>query len=153
MRGDPLGRALLGALAAVAALAALLAMLGLVLLTAAIIRDDEGELRDLEAQGIGPRELRRVVAWRALVIAGAGILAGAVLAVLVTPLVVGAVGWSAGAEAAPEPPLARAVPWGAAAFWGLIVAAAGCAAVVVWLAARAFREPASPSVSVRGEPA
>ncbi len=105
LRGDPLARALLGALTAVAALAALLALLGLGLMTGAMVRDDDGGLRDLEAQGIGPRELRRVVAWRALVIAGTGIAAGALLAVLVTPLVVGAVGWSAAAETAPEPPL------------------------------------------------
>ncbi len=152
LRADPLARALLRALAAVAALAALLAVLGLVLLTGAIVRDDDGELRDLEAQGSGPHELRRIVAGRALVIAVTGTLAGAVLCVLLTPLVVGAVRSGAASATPPEPPLTGVVPW-AAALLGVLAALALCAAVVAWLAGRAFREPVPPPVIARGEPA
>ncbi len=104
-RNDPLGHGTLFALGAAALVALLLAAVGLALTVRSDLRDDRGELYDLESQGAGPALLRRVVRVRALVVALAGLaggaLAGALLALLVTRVV------SVTARTtAPEPPLA-----------------------------------------------
>ena len=88
---DPLGHGTLIALDAAAVVALLLAALGLALTVLSDLRDDRGDLYDLEAQGAQPLLLRRIVRVRALVVGVSGILAGAVaggvLAVLVTRVV------------------------------------------------------------------
>jgi hypothetical protein len=88
---DPLGHGTLVALDAAAAVALLLAALGLALTVLSDLRDDRGDLYDLEAQGAEPSLLRRVVRVRALVVGVAGVTAGAVagalLALLVTRVV------------------------------------------------------------------
>ena len=106
-REDPLGHGTLLALAAAALVALLLAALGLALMVLSDLRDDRGDLYDLEAQGVAPTELRRVVRVRAFLVAiagaVAGIVAGAFLALLVTRVV------SVTARAAaPDPPLRTA---------------------------------------------
>jgi ABC-type lipoprotein export system ATPase subunit len=74
-RRDPLGHGTLLALAASALAALVLAASGLVLAIRADLRDDRGELTDLEAQGATPGVLRRVVAARAALVGvvGAGV--------------------------------------------------------------------------------
>jgi hypothetical protein len=141
-RRDPLGHGTLLALAASALAALVLAAAGLVLAIRADLRDDRGELTDLEAQGATPGVLRRVVAARAALVgvvgAGVGALAGIALAYLVTRVV------SVTARAdAPEPPLATTVDpltlaLGTAAF------AAAAVALVVWTTRRAFADPRGP---------
>jgi hypothetical protein len=88
---DPLGHGTLIALSAAAVVALLLAALGLGLTVLSDLRDDRGDLYDLEAQGAEPSLLRRIVRVRALVVGIAGVLAGAlagaVLALLVTRVV------------------------------------------------------------------
>jgi len=88
---DPLGHGTLIALDAAAIVALLLAALGLALTVLSDLRDDRGDLYDLEAQGAEPSLLRRIVRVRALVVGVAGVLAGAVagglLALLVTRVV------------------------------------------------------------------
>ena len=88
---DPLGHGTLIALDAAAVVALLLAALGLALTVLSDLRDDRGDLYDLEAQGAEPSLLRRIVRVRALVVGVAGVLAGAVagalLALLVTRVV------------------------------------------------------------------
>jgi len=88
---DPLGHGTLVALDAAAAVALLLAALGLALTVLSDLRDDRGDLYDLEAQGAAPSLLRRIVRVRALVVGVSGVLAGgvagAVLALLVTRVV------------------------------------------------------------------
>ncbi len=141
-RRDPLGHGTLLALAAAALAALALAAAGLVLAIRADLRDDRGELTDLEAQGATPGVLRRVVAARATLVAvvgaAVGALAGVSLAFLVTRVV--AVTARAGA---PEPPLATTLDpltlaLGAAAF------AAAAAALVLVTSRRAFDDPRGP---------
>ena len=141
-RKDPLGHGTLLALAAAALAALALAAAGLVLAIRADLRDDRGELTDLEAQGATPGLLRRVVAARAalvgLVGAAAGVLAGVALAFIVTRVV------SVTARAdVPEPPLATTIDaWtvaGAAALFAL--AAVG---LVLLTTRRAFADPRGP---------
>src|SRR4029079_11500170 len=107
-RRDLLGHGTLLALAASALAALVLAASGLVLAIRADLRDDRGELTDLEAQGAHPgvlrpvapprdapgrprAALRRVVAAGAALVgvvgAGVGALAGIALAYLVTRVV------------------------------------------------------------------
>jgi putative ABC transport system permease protein len=141
-RRDPLGHGTLLALAASALAALALAAVGLVLAIRADLRDDRGELTDLEAQGATPTVLRRVVAAQAALVgvvgAAVGALAGIALAFLVTRVV------SVTARAdAPEPPLATTVDpltlaLGAAAF------AVAAVALVVWTTRRAFGDPRGP---------
>jgi hypothetical protein len=141
-RRDPLGHGTLLALLAAALAALVLAAVGLVLALRADLRDDRGELTDLEAQGATPHLLRRVVAGRAVLVAlvgvAAGVLAGAALAFLVTRVV------SVTARAgAPEPPLATtldplSVVVGAALF------AVAAALLVVLTTRKAFGDPRGP---------
>ena len=66
------------ALDSAAVVALLLAALGLALTVLSDLRDDRGDLYDLEAQGAEPALLRRIIGLRALVVGVAGLLAGAV---------------------------------------------------------------------------
>ena len=141
-RKDPLGHGTLLALAAAALAALVLAVWGLVLAIRADLRDDRGDLVDLEAQGATPSLLRRVVAARAGLVAGmgvvAGVVAGSVLAVLVTRVV----SVTARAEQ-PEPPLVTTVDplvlvLGGAAF------AVAAACFVLLTTRRAFSDPRGP---------
>ena len=90
-RDDPLGHGTLLALDSAAVVALLLAALGLALTVLSDLRDDRGDLYDLESQGAEPRLLRRIVRVRALVVGLAGVIAGAaagaLLALLVTRVV------------------------------------------------------------------
>jgi putative ABC transport system permease protein len=113
-----------------------------VLAIRADLRDDRGELTDLEAQGATPGVLRRVVAARAALVgivgAGVGALAGIALAYLVTRVVA----VTARADA-PEPPLATRIDpltlaLGTAAF------AMAAVALVTWTTRRAFADPRGP---------
>ncbi len=67
-RDDPLGHGTLLALDSAAVVALLLAALGLALTVLSDLRDDRGDLYDLESQGAEPRLLRRIVRVRALVV-------------------------------------------------------------------------------------
>ncbi len=91
LRSEPLARGTLFTLAA-AALAALgLALVGLLLVVVSDLRDERGELFDLEAQGAPPDMLRRHLRLRTGLVATfglvGGIATGAVLAALVVALV------------------------------------------------------------------
>ncbi|HEX3291791.1 MAG TPA: FtsX-like permease family protein [Gaiella sp.] len=148
-RKDPLGHGTLLALAAAALAALVLAAAGLVLAIRADLRDDRGELTDLEAQGATPGLLRRVVAARAalvaLVGAAAGVLVGVALAFLVTRVV------SVTARAdVPEPPLATTVDPLTVALAAVLFALAA-AALVGLTTRRAFADPRGPG-RVGGEP-
>ncbi|HET6684500.1 MAG TPA: ABC transporter permease [Gaiella sp.] len=141
-RRDPLGHGTLLALAAAALAALALAVWGLVLAIRADLRDDRGELVDLEAQGATPSLLRRVVATRAGLVAGmgvvAGIVAGALLAILVTRVVT----VTARADQ-PQPPLATTVDPLVLVLGGVAFAAA-VVGFVVLTTRRAFSDPRGP---------
>ena len=138
---DPLAHGTLLALVAAALAALALAVAGLVLAVRADLRDDRGELAELEAEGAGPRTLRRVLAGRAAVLAlvGAlvGLLTGGVLALLVTRVV------SVTARGdLPEPPLVTAVD--------PLVLAVAAAAVALAAALLVMRAASSAFASERG---
>jgi ABC-type antimicrobial peptide transport system permease subunit len=103
-----------------------LAATGLALSVRADLRDERGELDELEAQGASPSSLRRVVRLRALVLTVGGVVAGALTGVLLVTLVTRVVSVTARGGFA-EPPLAATVE--------IAVVAAGFAAFVLLAAA------------------
>jgi hypothetical protein len=103
-RGDPLAHGTLIALAAAALVALALAAIGLVLAVRSDLRDDRGELFELEAQGAAPALLRRVVRVRAVLLSAAGLLAGAVTGIGLLALVTRVVSVTARGGSG-EPPL------------------------------------------------
>jgi hypothetical protein len=134
---DPLSRAVVGALLVVATAALLLALAGLSLGAATDLRDDSGELADLEAQGVRPTHLRRHAVARVLALVAGGAAAGIVAGVSLTTVVTGAFAVSADA-AQPIPGLRAVLPVvPIAAVAGAVVLGTG--AVVRALAGRAFR--------------
>jgi hypothetical protein len=137
LAGDPLARGLELTLG-VAALAALaLAAIGLWLALVSELRDERGELFDLEAQGVSPDTLRRQFRIRTAILVALGALGGALLGLLLSRLVVALVRVSAAAES-PRPPLRFEPAWvAAAAGLGALVAAA--ALIVELTARRTFR--------------
>jgi hypothetical protein len=122
LQADPLGRGALLTLAGTAAVALLLALLGLLLAVVADVRDDRGELFDLEAQGAAPSTIRAHLRLRALLVAVFGIAGGIALGAVLSALVISLVSVTAGATE-PEPPLRLALdlPLLAAAAAGYVV--------------------------------
>ena len=118
--------------------------MGLVLAIRADLRDDRGELVDLEAQGATPALLRRVVAARAALVGAVGrrsaaSLAGVVLAFLVTRVV------SVTARAdAPEPPLATTVDPLSLVLGGIAVRGRRAPRSSALTTRRAFADPRGP---------
>ncbi len=105
---DPIAHGTLFALVAAALVALLLALAGILLTVLGDLRDERGELFDLEAEGASPALLRRVVRTRAAIVAGAGLGAGAATGLVLGAAVTDLVGLTARAIA-PEPPLRLAV--------------------------------------------
>jgi hypothetical protein len=145
-RRDPIAHGTLLALAVAAAVALGLALAGILLTVLGDLRDDSGELLDLEAQGASPSLLRRVVRLRALTVAGAGLVAGALAGLALAAVVTDLVGLTARATS-PEPPLALDVDGAvvAAAVLLYLVAAAG---LILLATRRAFTSPAPPRAQV-----
>jgi hypothetical protein len=138
LRGDPLARGVLLALGAAALLALVLALASLLLALVAELRDERGELADLEAQGAAPRTLRHHLRLRALIVLAFGLLGGAAAGAALAALATAVVALAAGATT-PVPPLALTVQWPVVAGGAAIYAAAS--ALVVLVATRAgFRE-------------
>jgi len=104
LQADPLARGALLTLAGTAAVALLLALVGLLLAVVGDMRDDRGELFDLEAQGASPATIRAHLRLRALLVAVFGILGGLALGAILSALVISLVSVTAG-SAKPEPPL------------------------------------------------
>ena len=145
LRADPLARAALLTLASAALVALALALVGLLLGVVADLRDERGELYDLESQGASPAALRKQVRLRAAIVATAGLIGGAVTGAVLSALVVSLVRLTANA-ARPQPPLLVSVDWMLVGLFVLLYA--GLAALLVGLAtARAFRSPAPARVS------
>jgi hypothetical protein len=138
-RRDPIAHGTLLALAIAAAVALGLALAGILLTVLGDLRDERGELFDLEAQGAAPRLLRRVVRLRALTVAAAGLVAGALAGIALAAVVTDLVGLTARATS-PEPPLVLDVD-------ALVIAAAvalyalGAVALVFVATRRAFTAP------------
>jgi len=125
LQADPLARGALLTLAGTAAVALLLALVGLLLAVVGDMRDDRGELFDLEAQGASPATIRAHLRLRALLVAVFGILGGLALGAILSALVIALVSVTAG-SAKPEPPLLLSLdlPVLAAAAAGYVLLAA-----------------------------
>jgi hypothetical protein len=131
LRSDPLARGALALLLVTGIVAALLAAVGLLLTVVGDLRDESGELYDLEAQGATPRDLRRHLLLRAAVVAVLGLAGGAAAGAIVSALVVSVVTVTAGAGVA-LPPLRLTVDWRLA---GLALAALALVSVLAVLLA------------------
>jgi len=134
LQSDPLARGALITLAGTAAVALLLALVGLVLAVVGDIRDERGELFDLEAQGASPATIRTHLRLRAALVAAFGVLGGIALGALLSALVVSLVSVTASA-AEPEPPLRLApdlplLVLAVAAYVGAAVLLVGAATMV-----------------------
>jgi hypothetical protein len=125
LQADPLARGALLTLAGTAAVALLLALVGLLLTVVGDMRDDRGELFDLEAQGASPATIRAHLRLRALLVAVFGIVGGLALGAVLSAVVISLVSVTAG-SAEPEPPLLLSLdlPLLAAAAAGYVVLAA-----------------------------
>jgi hypothetical protein len=134
--GDPLSQAIVWALVAAALAGLVLSVGGVLLGVVTDLRDERGELADLEAQGVSPGTLRHHALAKTMWLAGGGVVAGLLTGVALTVFVTAALAIGAtGAE--PIPPLAIVLP---IAETLAIVAAllALVAGLVAWLARRAF---------------
>jgi hypothetical protein len=110
LRSEPLARGTLLTLAG-AALAALgLALVGLLLVVVSDLRDERGELFDLEAQGAAPATLRTHLRLRTGLVAAFGLVGGIVTGAVLAALVVALVTLTAGAGSA-ELPLLLGFDW------------------------------------------
>jgi hypothetical protein len=146
LRGDPLAHGALIVLAGTALVALGLALVGLVLGLVGDVRDEGGELFDLESQGASPQLLRRHLRLRALVVGVVGVAGGIATGAVLSALVLSLVRVTANL-AAPRPPLVLALDWrlvGLGAV-GFLVLAAAAVAGGSWLAFRSraagrFRE-------------
>lgn len=137
LRAEPLARGTLLALAAGAIVGLALALVGIVLLAASDVRDERGELFDLEAQGAAPRLLRRHLRLRATLVAAGGLAGGLLLGAMLLALIVSLVTLTASAGAA-EPPLLLAIDWRVILI-GLVLYAAVAAAALAVVTRQAFR--------------
>jgi predicted lysophospholipase L1 biosynthesis ABC-type transport system permease subunit len=142
---DPLARAIEIALT-VAGLAALaLAAVGFLIALVSDLRDERGDLFDLEAQGVGPAVLRRQFQIRSLVLVAFGVVGGLVLGLVLSRLVVALVQVSA-ANTVPDPPLRLDPAWeiglGAAAILIVVLVV-----LVELVTRRAFAQDLPPRAS------
>jgi hypothetical protein len=138
-RKDPIAHGTLLALGVAAAVALLLALAGILLTVLGDLRDERGELFDLEAQGAAPSLLRRVVRLRALAVAAAGLVAGALAGVVLGAVVTDLVGLTARATAA-DPPLVLELD-GLVVAAGVAAYALAAAGLVLLATRRAFSAP------------
>jgi hypothetical protein len=133
LRADPVAEGVLGTLVGAAAVSAALAIVGLLASLAGAMREPGAE-RDLEIQGLGPRQLAVQLGLRVLAAGALGTIGGLVLAELLTRLAVATVR-AAGAVAVPDPPLVAVAPLAQLALLG--VGALATFTVAGWLAAHA----------------
>ncbi len=134
---DPLARGVELSLAAAVLAALALAVIGFWLAVVSELRDERGELFDLEAQGVAPQTLRRQFRLRAAGLLAAGVLGGCVLGLFLTRIVVSVVRVAA-TTAPPDPPLRLDVPW-VSVLVGLVALIAGLLGVTEVSTRRAFR--------------
>jgi hypothetical protein len=129
LRDAPVARAVLGTLTGAAAVSGALAIIGLLVALLGAARDRTVE-RDLQEQGVSPREIRRELALRLAAAATIGVVAGLALTLALTRLAVASVK-AAGTLASPQPPLVTVVPWGELlAFSAVALLALGAAAAI-----------------------
>jgi hypothetical protein len=111
LTSDPLARGAIDLLLVTALVGLALAAVGLLLTVVGDLREERGSLRDLEAQGATPADLRKHVLLRAAVVGVLGLVGGTAAGAIVGALVVAVVTVTAGAETA-LPPLRLAFDGG-----------------------------------------
>ncbi len=129
LAGDPLSRGAVLVLGGAALGSVVLALLGLLLLLAGDLRDERGELFDLEAQGAGPSLLRKHLRLRGGLVAALGLVGGLGAALALAALVVAVVTVTANASAG-GPPLVLHLD--APLLLAVCAAYAAGAAALVW---------------------
>ena len=107
---DPFAASLAGALLAAALTGLALAAAGLALGVVADLRDETGDLADLETMGTPPSTLRSLVQARTIVLAASGILAGLLAGAILTAVTTSSLALAAGATVA-VPELRIVLPW------------------------------------------
>jgi len=137
LRGDPLSRGSLALVTAAAAAALALALVGLLLIVVGDVRDESGELFDLELQGAAPVDIRAHLRLRSALLAAVGTAGGILIGLVLSALVVDVVTVTAGATAA-VPPLRLELDW-LLLGGGLVAFAAAAGAVAAIAAAPAYR--------------
>jgi len=138
LRTDPLARGSLLVLGAAALLALALSLVGLALTVTVELRDEVGELFDLETQGMGPAALRHQVRLRAGAVLLAGLVGGLLLGAVLALAVLKALAVSANSTT-PVPPLVLAPDW-PVLILGFVVFAALALGLIAVLTRVAFRE-------------
>ncbi len=138
LRSDPLARGTLLVLGAAALLALALSLVGLALTVAVELRDEAGELFDLETQGMGPAALRHQVRLRAGAVLVAGLVGGLLLGAVLALAVLKAIAVSANSTA-PVPPLVLAPDW-PVLILGFVLFTALALGLVALITRAAFRE-------------
>jgi hypothetical protein len=134
---DPISQGSVWALLVASALGLALGATGVGLLVASELHDGRGELRDLEALGLTPRELRRQVRLRAVLAATLALAFGLAGGVALTHLFTGLVALAANGTD-PTPPLVAVDPWAQVAA-ALALIALALAAVIAAQTHSAFR--------------
>ena len=149
--GDPLSQSIAWALLVAGLAGLILSASGVLLGAAADLRDERGELADLEAQGLPPSVLRVLVVGRTAWLAAGGALAGLVVGVVLTATVTAALALTADGSL-PIPALRIVVPIGPVL---AIVAGVSLAvlAVVAGLAQRTYAVPRVGGTGGRADPA
>jgi FtsX-like permease family len=137
LRSEPLARGTLLTLAAAALAALALALVGLLLVVISDLRDERGELFDLEAQGAAPDTLRRHLRLRTGFVAAFGLIGGIATGALLAALVVALVTLTASAGSE-QLPLLLGVDW-PAVLLGVAAYFAVAALLVAAVTQRAFR--------------
>jgi hypothetical protein len=140
LRTDPLARGTLLILAASAAAALALSLVGLALMVAVDLRDEDGELFDLETQGLGPPGLRHHLHLRAAAVVLAGLFGGLAIGSVLALAVLKALAVSANSTE-PVPPLRLEPDWALLAV-AFVLFVALTTAVAGLLTRSAFREAA-----------
>jgi len=110
LRADPLGRGAVLVLGSAALAALALALAGVLLALVSDLRDERGELHDLESQGAEPHALLRHLRLRFLISICFGVAGGLAAGTILSALAVALIRLTAGAGA-PVPPLRLAVDW------------------------------------------
>jgi hypothetical protein len=141
LRGEPIARGTLWTLGSAAVAVLLLALAGLALELAADVRDNAGELFDLESQGASPALLRRHLRLRVAAIAGAGLAGGIATGALLSALVIGLVTLTA-AGAQPQPTLRLQADWTVLLVGLAVLVATGAAGAALLTRPRGTRRAA-----------
>jgi len=137
LRSEPLARGTLLTLASAALAALALSLVGLLLVLVSDLRDERGELFDLEAQGAVPDTLRRHLRLRTGFVAVFGLVGGIATGVALAALVVALVTLTASAGSA-QLPLLLGIDW-PILLLGLLVYFLLAAVLVSATTRRAFR--------------